>query len=231
MTAHTSPTHYRVLDTAADGDRLLVLDTDAYEPTLVSTTGYDDLDTRVDGLRPGYAIEATLSWADDTARFESLTVSTPTLYTFARGVSGVFEVALDTWAAARDQGRGVNSQVTYSNDGDPNGALYTFADQPGERDIFEEFRTGRRPLEPLLDRVETAPPYEVFVFDVTTHDFVLVYIVLAKGSVLADTVRDTYDCPRPTEPLVADASTPSIPGTTSPSADPDDATQHFDPGS
>jgi hypothetical protein len=31
------------------------------------------------------------------------------------------------------------------------------------------------------------------------HDFVVVYLVLHRDSVLADTVRDTYDCPRPSE--------------------------------
>lgn len=191
---------YRVLATGPE--TITLLDRGEYDRTDIATTSADNVPLA--GLRPGYRIEATLSWQTDPPTVETLTVSDTTLFTFQRGVSGLFEVALDTWETARQQGLGINSRVTYSNDGHPNGALYTFAAQSGERDLFEEFQTGTRPLDPLLDRVEAEPPYEVFVFDPHAHDFVLVYIVLAKHSLLADTVRDTYDCPRPTEPL-ADA--------------------------
>lgn len=203
---------YRVLPRRDDGQTVVLLDRADYQPRVVETHGYDDeLTPTVDGIRPGYGIEASLSWqSGEYARFDAVTVRDPTLFTFARGVSGLFEVALDTWSEAQRQGLGINSRVTYSNDGQPNGALYTFAAQPGAPDIFEEFRSGRRPLDPLLDRVEEPPPYEVFVFDPATHEFVLVYIVLSKRSILADTVRDTYDCPRSAEPLVAeDRAAPS----------------------
>lgn len=174
----------------------------AFEPTELTVDDTAEVPvTTLEGLRPGYVIDADLVWADGVARARGCSVVELTLFSFRDGVSNLFEVALDTWEEAQREGLGVNSSVTYSNDGAPNGALYTFAEQPGETDLFAEFRDGRRPLEPLLDRVETDPPYEVFVFRPMTHSFVLVYIVFAKESILADTVRDTYECPRPTEPL------------------------------
>lgn len=193
---------YRVLPSSEE--TITLLDQSDYEPVTVgrSVQASPDLQSTVDGLQPGYLIESDITWSDDKhAHFESVTVTEPTLFTFERGVTGLFEVALDTWADAQRAGDGVNSRVTYSNDGQPNGALYTFAAQPGG-DLFDEFQSGRRPLAPLLDRIDDPPPYEVFVFDVASHPFVLVYIVFGKGSILADTVRDTYDVPRPSEPLV-----------------------------
>jgi len=206
MTPTTSGA-YRVLSDPRRGSELLLVETETYEPTTVAldeeTASVEDdgFAAQVAALRPGYAIEATLAWADGVARFESLSVTTRTLLSFADGVSGLFEAALDTMEEARRDGLGVHSTVTYSTDGRSNGALYAFAEQAGERDVFAEFRNGTRPLEPLLERAaaEVAEPYEVFVFRPATHRFVLVYIVLRKESVLADTVRDTYDCPRPEE--------------------------------
>ncbi|MFB6112063.1 MAG: DUF6663 family protein [Halobacteriaceae archaeon] len=202
MTATTGG-QYRVLRVGPATSELLVLDRSSFEPVEIEVeSGGPVPRERQEGLRPGYLIDATLSWTDGTARLGSLDVIEPTLFAFADGVTNLFEVALDTWSEARAEGSGINSTITYSNDGAPNGALYTFAQQPGERDIFAEFQDGRRPLEPLLDRIDEEPPYEVFVFRPATHEFVLVYVVLAKGSMLADTVRDTYDCPRPSEPLL-----------------------------
>lgn len=202
---------YRVLP-ATDDETVTLLDQADFQPVTVDRSAQEptDQDAIASGLRPGYLVEADLTWPDDAgARFESLSVTEYTLFAFQRGVTGIFEVALDTWEDAQQSGKGVNSRVTYSNDGHPNGALYTFAAQPGG-DLFDDFRTGRRPLTPLLDRIEEDPPYEVFVFDVASHPFVLIYIVLAKGSILADTVRDTYDVPRPTEPLLESDSAGEI---------------------
>lgn len=175
------------------------------EPVRVRTDGYEgDLADRVAGLRLGYVVDATLSWADGEARFESVAVRDDTLFAFVEGVSGLFEAALDTWEEARREGVGVNSRPTFSTDGEPNGAVYTFAEQSGERDVFAELREGTLPLEPLVARLDDREdcPHEVFVMRPAAHDFVLVYCVLRKESVLANTVRDTYDCPRPSEPLV-----------------------------
>jgi hypothetical protein len=200
----TTTGEFRLLSDPRRGETVTLVDREEFEPTTVAADGYDgDLADRVAALRPGYVVSATLAWTDGDARFEDATVETPTLYTFREGVSGLFEDALDTMEEARREGLGVNSRVTYDADRRPNGAVYAFAEQPGERDVFAEFRSGARPLDPLLARAaeESPEPHDVFVFRPATHQFVLVYVVLEKGSLLAGTVRDTYDCPRPDEPL------------------------------
>lgn len=199
-----SARRYRILPETPTADTQVWLDLTDLEPIRVRTeAGTEELKATLSGIRPGYIVEATVAWSEGVAHVETCSVTEPTLFTFADGVTNLFEVALDTWESARQSGAAVESTVTYSNDGQPNGALYTFAAQPGERDLFAEFRDGRRPLEPLLEKVSDSPPYEVFVFRPATHDFILVYVVLAKNSMLADTVRDTYDCPRPAEPLLS----------------------------
>lgn len=202
MTAGTQG-RFRVLPPAPNADTQIWLDLADFEPIRVrGDAENEDLATTLAGLRPGYLVEATISWNDEVATVEACRVLEWTLFGFREGVTNLFEVALDTWESARRSGAAVESTITYSNDGEPNGALYTFAAQPGERDLYAEFVDGRRPLEPLLDKLSADPPYEVFVFRPATHDFILVYAVLAKGSMLADTVRDTYECPRPEEPLL-----------------------------
>jgi|AntRauMinimDraft_4_1070384.scaffolds.fasta_scaffold00024_8 hypothetical protein len=198
----TTAGQYRVLGDAPDHDGLLLLDRADHEPVLVAADGYDgDLADAVAALRPGYLVDATLAWADGDARFEAVDVEKRTLLTFARGVSGLFEAALETMEEAHREGLGVTGRPTFSTDNEPNGAVYAFAQQPGERDVFEEIRTGALPIEPLIDRLdeEDDDAHEVFVFDPVDHDFVVVYLVLHRDSVLAETVRDTYDCPRPPE--------------------------------
>jgi len=193
---------FRVLGAAPErADDLLLLDRADHEPVRVAADGYDDLAADVDALRPGYLVDATLAWADGDARFDALDVRKRTLFTYADAVTGLFEAALDTMEQARREGAGVQGRPTFSADGEPNGAVYAFAEQSGERDIFEEIRTGALPLEPLVDRLDEEEDceHEVFVFRPLEHDFVVVYLVLHKNSVLADTVRDTYDCPRPAE--------------------------------
>lgn len=198
----TTTGQFRVLRAPDESGDLVLVDRADFEPTMVTLDGSGGVESQIrDGLRSGYVIDAKLVWSDGTARLDECSVCEWTLFAFRDRVTNLFEDALDTWAEAQQQGIGVNSRVTFSNDGIPNGALYTFAEQPGAVDIFAEFRDGRRPLEPLLDRVDSPPPYETFIFRPATHDFILVYVVLNKESILADTVRDTYDCPRPTEPL------------------------------
>jgi hypothetical protein len=198
----TTTGRFRVLRPRHDSGELILVDRDDFEPTLVTLDGVGDVAPELgDGLRSGYLVDAELAWSDGTARLVECQVKEWTLFAFGDRVTNIFEDALDTWAEAQQQGLGVNSRVTFSNDGIPNGALYTFAEQPGEQDIFAEFREGRRPVDPLLDRLDSPPPYEVFILRPGTHEFILVYVVLNKESILADTVRDTYDCPRPTEPL------------------------------
>lgn len=166
-----SPGRYRVLARIdRDGTLALVLvdltptddPTEAYEPVLVHATGYDDdLADRVDSLEPGNVVTANLDWtgvdASEAAAFADLSVERRTQYQFADNVEGLFEAARDAWDDARESGEAMNSRVTRDTDGDPNGALYVFAD-PEQRDVFEEFRTGRRPIEPLVERVNEQQP-------------------------------------------------------------------------
>ena len=201
----TTAGSYRVLGDAPDRDGLLLLDRADHEPVLVAADGYaGSLADAVAALRPGYLVDATLAWDDGDARFTEVDVTKRTLLTFSRGVTGLFEAALETMEQAHREGLGVTGRPTFSTDNEPNGAVYAFAQQPGERDVFEEVRTGALPIEPLVDRLDEAADdgdaaHEVFVFDPLEHDFVVVYLVLHRDSVLADTVRDTYDCPRPAE--------------------------------
>jgi hypothetical protein len=198
----TTESTFRVLGAAPErDDALLLLDRSDHEPVRVAAGGYGDLADAVDALRPGYLVDATLAWSDGDARFDAVDVRKRTLFEYADAVTGLFEAALETMEQAHQEGAGVRGRPTFSTDGEPNGAVYAFAEQAGERDVFEEIRTGTLPLEPLVDRLdeEADCEHEVFVFRPLEHDFVVVYLVLHKNSVLADTVRDTYDCPRPSE--------------------------------
>ena len=191
---------YRVLP-AGEGD-VRLLDRESYEPITVAATGND---AAVDGLHPGYLVDATLDWTSTDPTVETLAVVRPTLYEFVDGIDPVFEVAEETWRDARAAGEGMNSRVTKNTDGVVNGVVYVFAED-GAGTHFAEFQTGARPIEPLVDRVndrdEDGPaPREVFVLRPPTEEFVVVTITFQKGGRFADTIRDTYDCPRPSEPL------------------------------
>lgn len=166
------------------------------DPVLVRADGYEGaLADDVAALEPGTRIRASVEWTDGTARFADVEVLEDSRISYVRGATGMFEVALDVMEEARREGAGVNSRTTYSTDGEPNGAVYVFADQPGERDLFAEFRDGVAPLEPLLARLDGFEdcPHHVFVLDPLEHDFLVVYLVLRTDSVLARTVADTYE--------------------------------------
>ena len=218
---------YRVLP-GPEPDTLRLLDRDTYEPAVVSTGESDDEsreagtveepdDTAGDSdtvtpaasaapLRPGYLVDAALDWSTQRPTVESVSVVRPTLFAFADRVDPMFEAARETWEAARSEGEAMNTQVLRNTDNEVTGVVYVFAES-GDRGRFEEFREGARPLEPLLDRVADSrgeDPREVFVLRSPGGAFTAVAITLWKGGHLADTMRDTYDCPRPDEPL-ADA--------------------------
>ena len=204
----TTSGRYRVLESPRERPELLLVDVETNDPTYVATEGYEaDGDENGTGdavrdLRPGYLVDATLSWDDEgTPRVADLSVAKRTLFEFVDDATNVFEAARETWQEARAAGEGMNSQVTLSTDGEPNGVVYVFADQPGARDVWEEFRSGVLPIEPLVDRLSEFDDcdHEVFVMRPREEPYVLVYLVREKGSMLADTVRDTYDCPRPAE--------------------------------
>ena len=199
----TTAGRFRVLDSPSGDDEWLLLDVESFDPTYVPRSGHDAVDGQVADLRPGYLIDATLTWADDEPTVTELSVVKRTLFEFADEITGLFEAAQETWQAALAEGDGMRSRITRSTDNEPNGALYVFADQPGAQDLFAEFADGQRPLEPLLERVNQShdDDHEVFVLRPAGEPFVVVYIVFEKGGILADTVRDTYDSPRPDEPL------------------------------
>ncbi|WP_255151382.1 DUF6663 family protein [Halorarius halobius] len=193
---------FRVLASTRRDDEWLLLDVESGDPTYVPATGYDGaLAERVAELEPGNRVEATLSWTDGDARFADLTRVSESRVHFVRTTEPLFEAAERCWRDAREQNAGMNSRVTHGTDGEPNGVVYTFAEQPGEQDLFEEFRDGVKPLEPLLVRAAGGrdggadapdPPFETFVLAHPDQPFVTVYIVLDPDGYLAETVRDTY---------------------------------------
>lgn len=170
---------------------------DAFDPLYASAEGYEgDLGTRVGALDPGTVVDATLAWTDGSARFDELSIVREDRFRFADDVEGIFEAAVEAWNGIRASGEAFGSVTTRSNDGDPNGALYLFADGPGG-DTFAELRAGRLPIEPLVarvnDRLEDDRPREVFVLRPADHPFVIVHVVFDREGVLARTIRDTYD--------------------------------------
>lgn len=170
---------------------------DQYDPLYATAEGYEgDLAERVASLDPGVVVDATVAWTDGSARFVDLEVVRESRFRFADGIEGMFEAAVETWQRIRADGEAVGSITTRSNDGDPNGALYLFADAPGG-DTFADLKAARLPIEPLIARVndsrDDAEPREVFVLRPAAHDFVAVYVVFDRDGVLAQTVRDTYD--------------------------------------
>jgi len=170
---------------------------DQFDPLYATAEGYENgLADRVAGLQPGFVVDATLAWTDGSARFVDLDVVRESRFHFADDVEGMFEAAVETWDRIRADGEAVGSITTRSNDGEPNGALYLFADAPGG-DAFADLRAARLPIEPLIARVNDSRddegPREVFVLRPAAHGFVAVYVVFDRDGVLAQTVRDTYD--------------------------------------
>lgn len=195
---------YRVVN-ARPGDRagsnseskaeLLVHPVDAAEPTGVAADGYEEpLANTVASIEPGNLVAAEIDWTGDGPRFAAVEVLERTRFAFARGATNLFEAAVDCWEATAAAGEAMNSTLTRGTDGEVNGVCYVFADPPARPALLEEFRSGTKPLEPLLDRIEGAdPPYEVFVIEPREGPFVVVYITLARDGLLARTVRATYD--------------------------------------
>ena len=193
---------YRVLP-GPDTDSFRLLGRESYEPVRVAREGHD---APVTNLRPGYLVGADIDWGGDAPTLYDLTVVRPTLYAYLPGIEPVFEVARDLWEDTQASGDGMDSCVTRNTDNEVNGSVYVFANS-GPTDRFEEFRDGSRPLEPLVDRINDRDdggpaPREVFVCrPAATDAFVVVTIALRKEGLFADTIRDTYDCPMPDEPL------------------------------
>ncbi|QLD89941.1 hypothetical protein HWV07_13240 [Natronomonas salina] len=178
---------FRVLPGRTDDERLL-LDVHSADPFYVDRAALPDVDV-------GNRVDADLSFEDGEPVVDAPTVDRETTFRFVRTDEPIFEAAKNCFEAARAEGEAMNSRVTYSTDNEPNGVVYTFADQPGSRDLFEEFRDGGKPLDPLVDRAaqpeDANPPFSVWVID-SEEPFVLVYIVLDPDGLLEETMRDAY---------------------------------------
>jgi len=206
----TTTGRFRVLDRRPDG-RYLLVDLDEarkaaegdheadLQPLAVEPPEDDELAETIRELKPGYVVKATLAWDDSEATFVDCSVEDESWIQYADGVSGLFEVAQETWYDAQTAGEAMNARTTYSTGNEPNGVVYTFAKQQPPQDLFEEFRTGVRPIEPLIQRVEAeredSGNRAVFVMNPVDEEFVLIYIVFRKDGMLAQTVRDTYGLP------------------------------------
>jgi hypothetical protein len=206
----TTTGRFRVLDRRPDG-RLLLVDLDEAVAAVEDGEGDlqplaaippesdDELAETVRALQPGFVVTASLAWDESEAEFVDCQIEERTWIQYADGVSGLFEVAQETWYDAQMAGDAMNSRPTYSTDNEANGVVYTFAKQEPPRDLFKEFRTGATPIEPLIQRVEAEREDDgdraVFVMNPVDEEFVLIYIVFRKEGMLAQTVRDTYGLP------------------------------------
>lgn len=184
MTGHTEGP-FRVLPGRHE-DEWLLLDVASADPVYVSRSVLPE-------LAVGNRIDGDLTWAGDAPTLADATVEATTRFRFRRTDEPIFEAATSCFETARASGDAMNSRVTYDTDRNPNGVLYTFAAQPGSRDLFAEFEDGTKPLEPLLARTaENAdPPFSVWVLD-PDDPFVVVYIVLEPDGLLDRTMADTY---------------------------------------
>jgi hypothetical protein len=184
MTRHTEGP-FRVLSGRSD-DEWLLLDTASADPVYVSRSALPELTV-------GNRIDGDLTWAGDAPTLTDVTVESTTRFRFRRTDEPIFEAATSCFETARASGDAMNSRVTYDTDRNPNGIVYTFASQPGSRDLFAEFEDGSKPLEPLVARAadNADPPFSVWVLD-TEEPFVVVYIVLDPGGLLDQTMADTY---------------------------------------
>ncbi len=165
---------------------------EAYAPLLID--GDHAVDT--EPLEPGFVVDATLGWADGTARFLEYDVVRRTRIYVADDVTGMFEAATEAWEGARAAGESVVSTTTRGQDGEPNGALYLFPDA-SDRDTLAELERGRIPVEPLIarvnDRLGDDADRGVFLLRPAAYAFVAVLVAFDDDGVLARTVRDTYD--------------------------------------
>ncbi|MFB6090769.1 MAG: DUF6663 family protein [Halobellus sp.] len=190
-------------DDADDGAEADSTAPDSLAPVYLDTEQFDygdDLSETIADLRAGTLLDARIEWVDGDPRLEAVSVVADSVFEFYDDVTGLFEVARRTWTVAEGDNAPMHGRVTKNTDGEPNGALYVFAKQSGARDLFEEFRTGLTPLDPLVrraDRAESVPsepeqPRAVFVLRPVDEPFLVVYVVFRRDGVLAETLRSTY---------------------------------------
>ena len=195
MTEQTTEGAYRVLESTREREEWLLLDVETAAPTYVAREGYDEpLQSAVEGLEPGNRVHAELVWVDGDPRFAAVEVREETTFAFTRTREDLFGDAHGAWRDAEEAGQPMGSRVLIGQAGEPVGVVYAFAKQPGQRDLFEEFRDGVKPLEPLLERLAEAeePPFAAFVLDHHDQPFVAVTLAFEPDGMLARTVRETY---------------------------------------
>jgi len=176
---------------------------DYFDPTYLQVDDQEGPQTHLlEMLEPGNLLDATIRWTDGTPRIETAQLVERTRFHF-REVGTTFEAAREAWAGAVDADEGINARVTSDAEGTPNGVVYVLAEQPGARDVFEEFVDGVLPLEPLVRRVDRAGgtdgdvPREVFVLRPDEEPFVAVLVALRRNGRLARTVRAQFDIEDP----------------------------------
>ena len=185
MTGHIEGP-FRVLPGRSDDERLLV-DVASADAVSVPRSSLPD-------VAIGNRVDGDLEWSGKEPTLDETVIETTTRFQFRRTDEPIFEAAKSCFETARASGDAMNSRVTYDTDRNPNGIVYTFAAQSGNRDLFSEFRDGTKPLEPLTARAaENAdPPFSVWVLD-PDEPFVVVYIVLEPDGLLDRTMADAYD--------------------------------------
>lgn len=185
---------YRVLCSPRSSEEFLLVDTTTADPIYVSKQGYSgEVALTVEVIEQGHTIEATFDWTDEQPRFATVEIETETTVSFASDATNIFEAAQECWRETVTGGDPMNSRLTHNTDRVVNGVLYTFAEQAGEQDLFSEFCSGIKPLDPLLEPISASePPYAVFCLDPRELSCVIVHIVLEPDGLLARTMRDTY---------------------------------------
>ncbi|MFC5971107.1 DUF6663 family protein [Halomarina salina] len=178
---------FRVLASPRGPDERLLLDPETADPTYVPD------DAAMASAEPGNRVRAALDWTDDGPRVTDLDVVDTTRFRFRRDVTPLFEAAADCWQEAHAAGEAMNVRVLRNTDSDPVGVVYVFAEQRGARDLFGEFADGTKPLDPLLDRIDSQPPYDVFVLDPAEHRCIVVTVAFDPESRFAGTMRETYE--------------------------------------
>lgn len=178
---------FRVLSGRSD-DEWLLLDVESADPVYIPCSSLGSVTVTV-----GNRIDGDLTWHGEKPSLADVVVEETTKFRFRRTDEPIFEAATSCFETARASGDPMNARVTYDTDRNPNGVVYTFAAQPGQRDLFDEFENGTKPLEPLLARAaeNAEPPFSVWILE-PNDPFIVVYIVLDPGGRLDRTIQDTY---------------------------------------
>jgi hypothetical protein len=186
---------FRVLESTRGPEEWLLLDVEDAAPSYVTTQAHtEQAAPTVRELSAGNKVQATLAWSDGEPRFERLEILESTTVEFARTYEPLFGDAHGAYREACDADAAVASRVLMGQQGAPVGVVYAFVKQAGQRDLFEEFRDGVTPLEPLIGRLaeDRHPPFGVFVVNHHEEPFIAVILAFDQTGLLAQTVRESY---------------------------------------